>query len=75
MRKAIKAIQNVLIEGRAMAYRGNPHAQIAKLLDHAEFLPGLILEPDDETSTFGEYLAGIVQEFPETRWILDEYRL
>ncbi len=73
-RKAFRAIQGILIAGRSMAHRGDPHARIAALLDHGEYLPGLVLEAEDRTSTFDEYLAGIAQDFPETQWVLDEYR-
>ena len=72
--KAFRAIQGILIAGRAMAHRGDSHDRIAALLDHGEYLPGLVLEPEDRTSTFDEYLASIAQDFPETQWILDEYR-
>jgi hypothetical protein len=38
--KAIRAVQQVIIEGRRMAYDKAPHDRIAALLDHGEYLPG-----------------------------------
>lgn len=57
-----------------MAHRGEPHDRLAGLLDHGEYLPGWVLEAGERTSTFEAYLAGIAQDFPETQWVLDEYR-
>jgi hypothetical protein len=72
--KAVRAIQGVLIVGRAMAHKGEPLERVAVLLDRGEYLPGLILAPTEETLTFDEYLADIVRDFPQAQWILDEYR-
>lgn len=72
--KAIRAVQHVIIQGRRMAYDRAPHERIATLLDHGEYLPALLLDPTDQTVTFRDYLMGIVEDFPETQWILDDYR-
>ncbi len=53
-----------------MAHRGDQLDRIATLLDHGEYLPGLVLEPEDRTLAFDEYLAEIVRDFSETQWIL-----
>lgn len=72
--KAIRAIQGIFIVARAMAYKGEGLERMAILLDRGEYLPGLILAPSEETLTFDDYLEGIVRDFPEAQWILDEYR-
>jgi len=70
---AMRAIQGVMIVARSMTYRAATHDRIARLLDHGEYLPGLILDPTDRTADFESYLSGIADDFAEARWIVDEY--
>jgi hypothetical protein len=72
--KAFRAIQGILIVARSMARHGGENDRLVDLLDHGEYLPGLVLDPEDQTSVFDEYLGGIARDIPETKWILDEYR-
>lgn len=60
---ALKAIQHLVILARKMAYDKEDHARIAALLDGTEYLPGLMLEEEDRTEAFREYLAGIADQF------------
>lgn len=54
---ALKALQNVIIRGRTMAYEKADHAQIADLLDTAEYLAALIYDREDMTTAFRENLT------------------
>ncbi len=49
---AMKALQAVIIRGRAMAYEKADHSKLADLLDRAEYLAALIYGPQDMTETF-----------------------
>ena len=57
---AMKALQAVIIRGRAMAYAKDDHAKMADLLDRAEYLAGMFFEPDDMTETFRANLVELV---------------
>jgi hypothetical protein len=59
---AIKALQNVLIRGRTMAYEKAEHAKIADLLDTAEYLAALIHDKEDMTTAFRENLAELAKK-------------
>jgi hypothetical protein len=54
---AIKALQSVIIRGRAMAYEKADHGKIADLMDRAEYLAGMLYEERDMTATFRENLV------------------
>jgi hypothetical protein len=49
---ALRALQQTIITARFMAYRGEPSAKIAKILDHAEVLPTLFTAVEDRTEEF-----------------------
>jgi hypothetical protein len=59
---AIKALQNVIIRGRTMAYEKADHAKIADLLDVAEYLAALIYDREDMTATFRENLVTLAKK-------------
>lgn len=48
-----------------MAYDQRPHAHIAMVLDYADYLPMLMLEPGDRTESFRATLAGLASVFPD----------
>ena len=56
---ALAALQAVLIHARKLAYDGEPHRDIADLLDSAEILPSMICSDADETERFRLQLLGI----------------
>lgn len=58
---AMKALQAVIIRGRAMAYAKDDHAKIADLLDVAEYLAGMFFEQEDMTKTFRENLVALAE--------------
>ena len=70
--QAVRAIQHVIIRGRTMAYQAEPAARIAELLDHAEYLPQLILAAEDRTEIFADYLKMISEQY-QCRYIFTEY--
>ncbi len=72
LEQAIRAIQQVIIRGRTMAYEAEPHKRIANLLDDAEYLPGLILIPEDRTEAFSRHLQAISEEY-QLRGVFIEY--
>lgn len=59
---AVKALQDVIIRGRAMAYGKADHVQIADLLDTAEYLAGLIYDKADMTIVFRENLLTLAKK-------------
>lgn len=58
---AIKALQQVIIRGRAMGYEKADHAKIADLMDRAEYLAALLYDKEDMTATFRENLVELAQ--------------
>ncbi len=71
--KALKAIQGIIIQARSMAEHTEDSKKIAMLLDLAEYLPGLLLDQDDKTDEFSEFLAGVGHKFPNCQYIIDEF--
>ena len=49
---AIKALQSVIVRGRAMAYEKANHRSIADLLDRAEYLAAMLYNPNDMKDSF-----------------------
>jgi hypothetical protein len=67
-RAALKAIHRLLIQGRIMSYDGINNREfkgedLFTFFDHIEYLPTLLLETEDRSRVFGEYLEGICQEY------------
>ncbi|MFP9114700.1 GTP-binding protein EngB [Flavobacterium sp. RHBU_3] len=67
LNNAIKAVHDLIIKTRALAYENYPALALAKLLDEMEYLPALILEEKDQTEFFESYLEHICKQynFPE----------
>ncbi len=63
LHSAIKAIQDLIIEARNLAYLNQPTEKIADLLDGVEYLPGLILLQEDKTEWFESYLEEICTKY------------
>jgi len=70
---AIRAIQDIIIQARLMAYQQESFEKLAVLLDHAEYLPGLMLEEDDRTQNFADYLAQIGRQFPKCQYAVERF--
>ncbi|WP_241757950.1 hypothetical protein [Myxococcus landrumensis] len=64
-RSALKAINAVLVLARSMAYEGKSD-EVATVLDVAEYLPLLMLEPVDRTEEFRGQLLDLAQRFPHS---------
>ncbi|MEZ4473285.1 MAG: hypothetical protein R3F60_21360 [bacterium] len=71
--QAISAIQAVLIGLRTMAYEKVDHNELAWILDVAEFLPALMLEPTDRTDAFRGSLADLAARYPSFNWALERF--
>lgn len=61
---ALAAINAVLVLARSLAREGKS-AEVADVLDVAEYLPMLMLEPADRTSEFREQLVGLATKRPK----------
>lgn len=59
---ALEALHKVLILTRMMAYQNEPGADIADVLDVAEYLVVLIMKPEDKTAEFRQYLESMTQK-------------
>jgi hypothetical protein len=69
---AMKALQDVIIRGRTMAYEKADHAKIADLLDTAEYLAALIYDKKDMTTVFRENLVTLAKKH-KCNMALDEF--
>jgi hypothetical protein len=63
-RNALWAINAVLVHARALAYAGKA-SEVAEVLDVAEYLPALMLEPRDRTAEFRGQLVGLAAKRPD----------
>lgn len=61
-KKSIQAVQDLIIEARRMASEGTSNEDLADFLDGVEYLPGLIVETEDRTEVFENYLKMICAE-------------
>jgi hypothetical protein len=62
-RGALKAMNSILVLSRSLAYEGRS-ADLVAILDIAEYLPLLMLEPEDRTAAFREQLVGLTHLDP-----------
>jgi hypothetical protein len=69
---AIKALQNVIIRARTMAYEKCDHAKIADLLDTTEYLAALICDKEDMTVFYRENLVELAKKH-KCNMALDEF--
>ena len=72
-KKALKAIQDLIIEAGTMAYKNVSSKDLAEFLDDLEYLPALIIEGDN-TELFENYL----KEFCSKRnciHVLNRYKM
>ena len=58
----ISVLQKLLVHGRMMANE-NKEYDFVKFFDDLEYLPSLILEPQDSSILFEDYLKSICSEF------------
>jgi hypothetical protein len=72
-KQALVAIHRILVVARFMAYRNEPTAKIAKVLDCAEILPTLIAASEDRTEEFRSHLKGFASEFAAGTGVLQEF--
>ncbi|WP_342376336.1 hypothetical protein NVS55_34325 [Myxococcus stipitatus] len=71
-RSALKALNGVLVMARSMAYEGKSD-ELAVVLDTAEYLPLLMLDPVDRTEEFRGHLLDLAARFPRFEWALTRF--
>jgi len=69
---ALKALQDVIIRGRTMAYEKADYGKIADLLDTAEYLAALMYDKDNMTNVFRENLVELAKKH-QCNLALDEF--
>jgi hypothetical protein len=69
---ALTAINAVLVLARSLAHEGRG-SEVAEVLDVAEYLPMLMLEPTDRTAEFREQLVGLATKDPKFALAVDRF--
>ena len=72
--KELRAINQIIVLARYMAYKKELHEKIAQLLDIAEILPVLMYSKETFQDDFILYLQDIALKFPAGTHILDDYK-
>ena len=72
-RRAIKAIHNLMIPLKINIVQELPHRELYNLIDELEYLPILLLNKEDRTQEFEEYLEKICSQFQCMR-IWEQYQ-
>ena len=72
-RRAIKAIHNLMIRLKINIVQELPHRELYNLIDELEYLPILLLNKEDRTKEFEEYLKKICSQFQCMR-IWEQYQ-
>ena len=71
-RGALLAINSILVLSRSLAYEGNS-IDLAIILDTAEYLPLLMLEPEDRTEEFRAHLVDLSKRYPSFVYALERF--
>ena len=71
-RRALLAINSILVLSRRLAHEGRSD-DLATILDIAEYLPILMLEPDDRTEAFRQQLVDLAQRYPAFGHALERF--
>jgi hypothetical protein len=71
-RNALAALNAVLVLARSLAY-GGQCAEVADVLDVAEYLPMLMLDSVDRTADFREQLVGLAQKWPQFALAIERF--
>jgi len=69
--RALWAIHQLLLVGRALAYENAPTKDLAELFDYTEVLPLYILEERDATAAFRSLVEGVAEKFPRAKYALN----
>ena len=67
---ALEALHKVLVMTRMMAYKNESGADIADVLDEAEYLVVLLMKPEDTTLEFREHLEWLAQKREQFQYAL-----
>lgn len=71
-RGALLALNSIFVLSRSLAHEGKI-ADLAIILDIAEYLPMLMLDPDDRTDAFREHLVDLAQRYPAFTHALERF--
>ena len=71
---AMAAVNAVLVLARELALESRA-ADVGQVLDVAEYLSVLMLDPGDKTAEFREQLVGLAERMPEFVWALERFPL
>ena len=63
MKDALAAINAVLVAARTMAYAKRPPEELVEVLDVAEYLPSLLLDPVERSTEFREQLVFLATHY------------
>jgi hypothetical protein len=69
---ALRALQKLIIQAKALAYENNGD-RVAELLNDVEMLPEYLADDSDRTDEFVEMMRGIGRIHPGCRYIIDEF--
>jgi hypothetical protein len=72
-KNALYAINEILVRARTMAFEGEAHEKLAKVLDAAEELPMLMAREEDMTAEFRSALEGLAAMQPELQAALEKF--
>jgi hypothetical protein len=70
---ALYALNTVLVLTRALAQAGRSGAEIADVLDVAEYLPRLMAAADDKTSEFRRFLVQLAEQHGDFQLAVDRF--
>ncbi len=71
--QALIALQQVLVRARFLAQTREHLDKLAGLLDAAEYLPQLIVDPADRTAEYAAWIEEIAERYPYCRQIYIEF--
>jgi hypothetical protein len=70
---ALYALNAVLVLARAMGQSGRSGAEIADVLDVAEYLPRLLAVAEDKTNEFRRFLTGLAERNSDFQLAVDRF--
>lgn len=70
--RALIALNSILVLARALAYEGKSD-DVAYVLDVAEYLPLLMLDPADKTDEFRQQLVTLADKYPNFTLAIERF--
>lgn len=63
LKKSVAAIHDLLIKVKLMTVQNSSHLEMYNLIDDLEYLPQLIIEQEDTTHLFEQFLKELCEKF------------